>query len=188
MTAHKSLPPEAYIEATLTWLQNVIVGYNICPFAKRELDKGSVNFQVDDSTDLEQCLLNLIIECEKLDHQPDIETSLLIYTGAYNEFDDYLDFLNLAETLMADQGYEGIYQLASFHPDYCFEDAAPDDAANYTNRSPYPMLHLLREESLEQALAHYPNPENIPQHNIALTRELGLAKMKMLLAACYPSN
>jgi len=112
----------------------------------------------------------------------------LIYAGAFADFDDYLDFLGLAEALLSDQGYEGIYQLASFHPDYSFEEAALDDAANYTNRSPYPMLHLLRESSLEQAIAHYPDPENIPERNIALTRELGLTKMKTLLAACYPSD
>jgi hypothetical protein len=186
MSICKTLPGPPYIEATRTWLKTVIVGYNICPFAKRELDKNSVNFAVEFSTDWEQCLLNLIMECEKLDHQPDIETSLLIYAGAFADFDDYLDFIGLAEALLIAQGYEGIYQLASFHPDYCFEDATPDDPANYTNRSPYPMLHLLRESSIEQALAHYPDPENIPQRNISLTRAEGLAKMKALLAACYP--
>lgn len=188
MTSQNTLPSEAYIQATRTWLQSVIVGYNICPFAKRELDKNSVNFSVDFSTDIEQCLLNLIMECEKLDHEPEIETSLLIYPSAFAEFDDYLDFLDIAETLLADQDYEGTYQLASFHPNYCFEGAPKDDPANYTNRAPYPMLHLLRESSIEQALEHYPDPENIPQHNIDLTRELGIAKMKTLLAACYPSN
>lgn len=185
MTTCKTLPGQPYTEATRTWLKTVIAGYNICPFAKRELDKNSVNFAVDFSTDWEQCLLNLIMECEKLDQQPEIETSLLIYARAFAEFDDYLDFIGLAETLLVAQGYEGIYQLASFHPDYCFEDATSDDPANYTNRSPYPMLHLLRESSIEQALAHYPDPENIPQRNIALTRAVGLAKMKTLLAACY---
>jgi hypothetical protein len=179
---------ETYTKATRTWLESVIVSFNICPFAKRELDRGSVNFQIEYSIDLEQCLLNLIIECEKLDQQPEIETSLLIYANAYNAFDDYLDFLGLAEALLVDQGYEGIYQLASFHPNYCFEDAMQDDPANYTNRAPYPMLHLLRESSIEQALTHHSDPENIPQRNIALLRELGLAKMKALLTACYQSN
>ena len=88
--------------------------------------------------------------------------------------------------MLIEQGYEGVYQLASFHPDYCFDGAKRNDAANYTNRSPYPMLHLLRETSLEQAIRSYPHPENIPQRNIELTQELGLAKMQVLLAACYP--
>jgi hypothetical protein len=87
--------------------------------------------------------------------------------------------------LLEAQDYNGVYQLASFHPNYCFDGSLKNDAANYTNRSPYPMLHLLRESSLEQALAHYPNPEMIPENNIKLTRELGLEKMKSTLAACY---
>jgi hypothetical protein len=82
------------------------------------------------------------------------------------------------------QGYEGIYQLASFHPQYCFAEADSQDAANYTNRSPYPMLHLIRERSIESALQHFPHPESIPERNIQLTRQLGLAKMQALLAAC----
>jgi len=96
-----------------------------------------------------------------------------------------LDFLELAQGLLEVQNYEGVYQLASFHPNYCFEGSAENDAANYTNRSPYPMLHLLRESSLERALANYKNPEKIPDNNVKLTRELGLEKMKSTLAACY---
>lgn len=171
--------------ATQAWLKSVIVEYGICPFAKRELDRGSIHFSVNRDTTIEHCLLRLIDECERLDTEPGIETTLVIYADAFAEFDDYLDFLEVAESLLSEQGYDGIYQLASFHPDYCFQGSAPDDAANYTNRSPYPMLHLLRESSLEQAIAAYPDPENIPQHNIELTRKLGLAKMQALLAACY---
>jgi hypothetical protein len=111
---------------------------------------------------------------------------LLIFSTSLSHFDDYLDFLHVAEQLLSAQGYEGVYQLASFHPDYCFDGANIDDPANYTNRSPYPMLHLLRESSLEKAIDRHPHPEQIPAHNIALTRQLGLAKMQALLAACYP--
>jgi len=175
----------AYIDATQNWLKTVIISYQICPFAKREHDRGSLHYQVDDQVDWEQCLLNLITECQRLQNDSNIETTLLIYSNAFAEFDDYLDYLALAEALMTDQGYEGIYQLASFHPHYAFEGSPPDDPANYTNRSPYPMLHLLREESLEKAIASYPDPENIPQRNIDLTRKLGIAKMQALLAACY---
>ena len=86
---------------------------------------------------------------------------------------------------MVKQGYEGVYQLASFHPQYRFADSPIDDASNYTNRSPYPMLHILREASIEKALLNYPDPENIPERNIKLTRELGLEQMKKLLFECY---
>lgn len=177
-----TIPP---IAATKQWLQTVIVEYQICPFAQREIDRGSVHFQIDTAIDMEACLVTLVAECERLDKQPNLATTLLIYSQAFANFEDYLDFLEIAEALLLDQGYEGIYQLASFHPDYCFEGASEDDAANYTNRSPYPMLHILREADLEQAINHYPDPENIPQRNIELTRQLGLQKMRDLLAACY---
>ncbi|MFZ2404932.1 MAG: DUF1415 domain-containing protein [Methylobacter sp.] len=183
---HKTLPDQDVIAATQAWLKSVIIEYGICPFAKRELDRGSIYFSVNHDTEIEQCLLSLIVECDRLDTEPGIETTLLIYADTFAEFDDYLGFLEIAESLLIEQGYEGTYQLASFHPNYCFQGAAPDDAANYTNRSPYPMLHLLREASLEQAVAGHPDPESIPQHNIELTRKLGLAKVQALLAACYP--
>jgi len=176
------------IATTQNWLRTIIIAYSICPFAKRELERGSIRFSINHDTEIESCLLNLMLECDRLDTDSSVETTLLIYDNAFTAFDDYLDFLELAETLLIAQGYEGIYQLASFHPDYCFEGAEPDDPANYTNRSPYPMLHLLRETSIELAVATYPHPENIPQRNIELTRELGHAKMQALLAACYPLN
>lgn len=174
------------IVATQNWLKTIIIAYGICPFAKRELDRGSIRFSINHHTKVESCLLNLLLECDRLNIDPSIETTLLIYNRLFTELEDYLDFLELAETLLIEQGYEGVYQLASFHPDYCFEGATHGDPANYTNRSPYPMLHLLRETSIERAVAAYPHPENIPQRNIELTRKLGLAKMQALLAACYP--
>lgn len=177
---------EHCIDATQSWLKTIIIEYGICPFAKRELERGSIRFSVNADSDIEKRLLHLMQECDRLDTDQDIETTLLIYTDALTAFDDYLDFLELAETLLTEQGYEGIYQLASFHPDYCFEDSNQDDPANYTNRSPYPMLHLLRETSIEQAVNAYPHPEHIPQRNIELTRKLGLVKMQALLSACYP--
>lgn len=185
---HKITSDQDITTATQTWLKSFIIEYSLCPFAKRELERGSIYFSVSHDTEIEQCLLNLMLECERLDTEPEIETTLLIYADAFAEFDDYLDFVEIAESLLTEQGYEGTYQLASFHPDYCFQDSDPDDAANYTNRSPYPMLHLLRETSIEQAVASHPDPESIPQHNIELTRKLGLAKVQALLAACYPVN
>lgn len=183
---HKTTPDQDIKAATQAWLKSVIIEYSICPFAKREVERGSIYFSINHDTIVEQCLLHLMLECDRLDTKPDIETTLLIYTDTFAKFDDYLDFIGLAESLLIEQDYEGTYQLATFHPDYCFEGTEQNDAANYTNRSPYPMLHLLRESSLEQAIASHPDPKNIPQHNIELTRKLGLAKMQTLLAACYP--
>ncbi|MGR9014333.1 MAG: DUF1415 domain-containing protein [Gammaproteobacteria bacterium] len=185
---YKILSDQQINAATQAWLKSVIIDYGICPFAKRELDRGSIYFSINHDTTIENCLLHLILECNRLDTDPEIETALLIYADAFTKFDDYLDFVEIAESLLIEQGYEGTYQLASFHPDYCFQGSDSNDAANYTNRSPYPMLHLLRESSIEQAVASHPDPESIPQHNIELTRKLGLAKMQALLAACYPVN
>ena len=175
---------------TKCWLSSFIIEHNICPFAKRPFDvgekgdKGGIHYEVVISDKLENQLQELIYSCEQLDRETDIETSLQIMPNGLNDFDDYLDFLDLANELMHKQGYEGVYQLASFHPDYCFDGVEANDASNYTNRSPYPMLHLIREASLEKALAHYPNPENIPERNIRYTRELGKESLLHLLQTC----
>jgi len=178
---------EDIIKQTEAWLTSFIINYNICPFAKREHDRASIRYSVIESDELEQCLESIFIECQLLDTKAEIETSLLIFPTALEHFDDYLDFLALAESLLLGQGYEGIYQLASFHPDYCFDGENIDDPANYTNRSPYPMLHLIREASLERALNSFPNPEKIPERNIILTRQLGLEKLQAILEKCHNS-
>lgn len=170
--------------ATRAWLETVIIGLDLCPFAAKPFRQNNIRYTVCGDTAIESCLEALIIECRRLDDDQTISTSLLIYPDILSEFDDYLDFLALAEDLLADQGYEGIYQLASFHPAYCFAGSSNEDPANYTNRSPYPMLHLLREDTIAAALEHYPDPENIPQRNIERTRKLGLSHLKALLDSC----
>ena len=120
----------------------------------------------------------------RLDKDDQIETSLLAYPDAFYDFETYLGLVELAEDLLIEQGYEGVYQLASFHPDYRFAETAEDDPANYTNRSPYPMLHLLRESAVEKALENYSQPERIPQRNIETARTMGLEKMQQMLGAC----
>lgn len=170
---------------TQKWLRSVVIGHTLCPFAKREDDANRIHYAVIEATDLQSQLEQLIIECAAMDRDANRETSLLIFPAALTNFDDYLYLLDIAAALLKDQGYEGVYQLASFHPDYRFADVNPDDPSHYTNRSPYPMLHILREASLEAALANYPNPENIPARNIQRTQTLGLQVMQNLLAACY---
>ncbi|WP_282038310.1 DUF1415 domain-containing protein [Halomonas alimentaria] len=170
------------IAATRQWVETFVVARNICPFAGREVARDTIRYVILDAGDWEQALLTLVAECERLDETPAIETTLLVLTPGLEAFDDYLDFLEVAEALLADQGYEGTYQLASFHPDYCFADAAPEDPANFTNRSPFPMLHLLREAGLERALSHYPDPEAIPERNIAALRDVGHEALAQALA------
>lgn len=172
------------VSHTQTWLNTVIIEHSICPFAKREFVNNTIHYEIINRDTIEQQLAQLILNCKSLDGNDDIETSLLIFPDSLTNFEDYLDFIEIADALMHKQGYEGVYQLASFHPQYCFTGSTEDDASNYTNRSPYPMLHILREASLENALENYPNPENIPERNIELTRNLGLNAMQKLLSDC----
>jgi len=175
---------EKAIQHTKNWLKTVIIAHNICPFAKREFDKESIHYEVIHSAEMEEQLQSLISNCQLLDSDKNLETSLLIFPKGLNDFDDYLDFLAMANALLEKQGYEGIYQLASFHPNYCFEGVEADDASNYTNRAPYPTLHLIREASLEKVLENYPEPEKIPQRNIEYTRQLGSQAMQNMLDKC----
>ena len=166
----------------------VVVGCNFCPFAAREMKRNAVHYKVETSTELNICLETFINECMLLDNDTNIETGFIIFPNAFQQFDDYLDLVDYAEQLLKEKGYEGVYQVASFHPLYMFVDTTPDDAANYTNRSIYPMLHLLREESIEQALLHYDHPEQIPARNIRFAHEKGEAYMKMLRDSCWSDN
>ncbi len=168
---------EACILHTRRWVEDIIVAHGFCPFAGREVTRGSIRYTVSPESRLAGALEVLIDECLLLDADSAIETTLLVYPVGFEVFEDYLDFAALAEDLLVEQGYEGVYQLATFHPDYRFADSSEDDPANYTNRSPYPLLHLLREDSLEKAIAGHPDPEGIPERNIAYARDLGLEKM-----------
>jgi uncharacterized protein len=182
------LDHEKIINPVRYWVINVVVGLNLCPFAKRELVKNQVRFSVTDAVTEEHLLETLKAELELLDHDEAIETTLLIHPNVLQEFYDYNQFLDLADSLLEQMDLVGVYQIASFHPDYQFGGTEPDDVENYSNRSPYPMLHLLREASLEQAIADYPDPEQIPERNIALLKSLGRDKMRALLQACFDSG
>jgi hypothetical protein len=175
---------EKLVECTRRWIESVIIACDFCPFAGREFARNSIHYRVIRTAGIEHCLELLIEECVLLDAEADVETSLLLFPDGFGDFDDFLDLVGIADALLADQGYEGVYQLASFHPDYCFADQDGNDPANYTNRSPYPTLHLLREASLERVLGDHPDPDLIPQRNIAFARRQGLEKMRALLAAC----
>lgn len=175
---------ELIINQTKKWMNDVVVGCNFCPFAAREIKQNSIHYEVEESTETEACLQAFLNECTRLDTEKNIQTTLLIFPNAFKRFDNFLDILSLAEKLLKQEGLEGIYQVASFHPLYCFANVPIDDAANYTNRSLYPMLHFLREERIDQALLHYSSPETIPENNIKFAREKGIVYMKMLRDAC----
>ena len=168
------------IQQTKNWINSVVIGCNFCPFAAKEMKQDTIRYSVEPSSDLLICLETFIKECKLLDDDSSIETTLLILPNATPAFDDYLQLVDLAEKLITEQDYEGIYQVASFHPQYLFAGSTEKDASNYTNRSIYPMLHLLREESVEKALEKYPDPEGIPERNIKFAEEKGIEYMKKL--------
>lgn len=169
------------ISATRKWVEDVVVGYNLCPFAKRELVRKRVRFVVSEAETEDELLQALHSELQRLEDEPEIETTLLIHPGVLQDFGPYNEFLDAADGLLAYLDMEGVYQIASFHPDYQFAGTEPDAAENYTNRSPFPMLHLLREASLEAAIDSYPDVDGIPQRNIELMNELGSEKMRSIL-------
>lgn len=175
---------EQVVLAVRKWVETLVVGMNLCPFAKRELVKNRVRFVATAATTQEQLLQVLRAELELLNTDSAIETTLLIHPDVLQNFYDFNDFLHDADSLLVEMEEEGIYQIASFHPDYQFGGTSPSDAENYTNRSPYPVLHLLREDSLERVIADYPNVDDIPQRNIELMNELGRDKLQALLKSC----
>lgn len=173
------------VRVTEKWVASVVVGLDFCPFARRELEGGTIRFHPIAGETVEDCCDVLLNELRGMDRDDSIESTLLILRTGHEDFEDYLTTVGAAETALASSGYEGVYQLASFHPDYCFVDASPDDASNYTNRSPYPMIHILRESSLEKAIAQHPDAEAIPQRNIELARKMGADALKALCDQCW---
>ena len=171
------LTNDAIKTQTLTWIRTFIIEYNICPFAKHTINHETVAIDVVEPSTLEHALETLMSTIVRMDKNSEIETLLLLFPYSFSKFDDYLDFASLAEELLSLSGYEGIYQLATFHPNYCFTDVLDTDASNYTNRSPYPMLHILRESSIEKAIEHYGDTSKIPDNNIAMMHKLGLDKL-----------
>lgn len=178
------LTDESVISSVRQWVESVVVDLNLCPFAKRELVKNRVRFVVTEVTTEERLLKALQAELELLNNEPSVETTLLIHPNVLQNFYDYNQFLNYVDGLLSQMKLDGIYQVASFHPDYQFADTDPSDVENYTNRSPYQMLHLIREESLELAIASYPDADDIPERNKKLMKSLGEDKLKELLRVC----
>lgn len=173
---------ETIIEQTRHWVQQLIVKYNICPFARREVERKSIRYIVAEQRQPQAVLQQLLDEAKHLDATNETETTLLILPSGFEGFYDFLTLVDIADALLVEEGYEGVYQLAHFHPDYCFDGEPQDDPANYTNRAPYPTLHLLREASIEQALKNCDDPESIPERNIDFARRKGAEFFKAILA------
>lgn len=163
------------IALTRSWLEHAVVGLNLCPFANAVLRKNQVAFRVSHAHNPETLWSDLLAAIEALLTTPAAETDtlLLIHPWTLTNFFEFNDFVGDAEALLEENGLAGILQLASFHPDYQFADAAADDPTNHTNHAPYPTLHLLREDSLDQAIAALPDTDAVVERNLATMRELG---------------
>lgn len=164
------------------WVQQWVVGKNLCPFANAPLRQRRVAFQVYTGADENGLIEFVLNECRRLFCLPaeECETSLVIAPNTCSDFAQYLDVLDLCETLMIEIGWEGVFQLASFHPDYVFAGTQADAHENYTNRSPYPMFHILREASVSKAAEQYPDTAEIPSNNIRLLKEMSLEEILKL--------
>ncbi len=156
------------------WLQEQVIGLDLCPFAKRPLEAGVVHIQLSEAENIDAIVREVYAEMSLLwDKSPEqIETSLLVFPALAKSFDEYLDCLELVEQLIDGAPWQDEIQIASFHPLYCFDGVAESDPGNYTNRSPYPIFHLLREKSLEQAIDWFGDTAVIPQRNIARLRAM----------------
>lgn len=185
MSEHTEI--EAQVRA---WIDRFVVGLNLCPFARQPVEGGQVKIVVSPARDSEALLEELQQQLLWLDAQPPrvTETTLIVVKEMLGDFLDYNDFLDLADALLDNLGWAGRFQFASFHPDYQFAGTEPDDAENYTNRAPWPILQLLREDSLEMVLASYPDPEQIPERNIAAMNRLGPAALVDLLQECHETK
>ena len=168
------------------WIERVVVEFNLCPFARKPLESQRVRYVVSEAESTDALLNDMHQELELL-RQTDpekTETTVLIHPYVLNDFFDYNSFLSVVDMFLKQCDFEGEFQVASLHPGYQFADAEIDAAENYTNRSPYPILHLLREDSLAQALITYARPDRIPERNIRITEKLGIDKMRKLLDEC----
>ena len=165
------------------WLERAVIGLNLCPFAKAVVVKQQVRLVVSDASTERALLEELGEELALLRDTPadEIDTTLLVHPQVLGDFLDYNDFLGDADALVEAMDLDGVLQVASFHPQYQFAGSEPDDADNLTNRAPYPILHLLRDASIDRAVAAYPDPDAIIERNIATVRELGFAGWDKLL-------
>ncbi len=168
-------PEDPSITETRAWIERVVIGLKLCPFAPAPALKGTIRYAMSEAETTEALLEDLATELQRLVDVPpeQIETTVLIHPRVLQDFADFNDFLDIADEALQTMGLEGVIQIASFHPQYQFADAGPDDIGNETNRSPYPTLHLLREESIARAVDAFGDTRSISASNLATLETLG---------------
>jgi hypothetical protein len=177
MPGHSAITDQAVLEQTRHWLEKAVIGLNLCPFAKAVYVKNQVRLVVSHARHADDLLDELDRELDLLVATPadEVDTTLLIHPTLFDDFLDFNDFLEIAEGVVDEHGLEGVVQLASFHPKFQFDGTEPDDIGNYTNRAPFAILHLLREESIDRAVEAFPEAEAIFEENIKTLGKLGHA-------------
>ncbi len=171
----EGVPAELAIAETRAWVRRAVIGLNLCPFARAVDVKEQIRYVFSDAGDAETLLATLVVELQRLaDTDPElVDTTMVIHPRVFADFEDFNDFLELADAAVEDLDLDGVLQVASFHPQFQFADTEPDDITNATNRAPYPTLHLLREESVDRAVAAFPEAEAIFERNMATLEKLG---------------
>jgi len=190
VTNANSPPEEPHLAATRAWVDEAVIGLNLCPFAKAPQVKGLVRYVLSQASDPAALRNDLIAELRRL-HETDaeqVETTLLVHPHTLKDFEQYNDFLDVADAAVDGLGLEGVLQVASFHPDYRFAGTTDDDLGNATNRSPFPTLHLLREESIDRAVTAFPEAGAIYEQNMATMAALGPQAWQAIQRRCLAAG
>ena len=176
---------QVIVDSVISWFEKSVLGLNLCPFAAKPYRQGTIRFELSHAKGDETCLVDLLLNLNLLEEQPDIETLVLIIPDHFKSFENYNQFLSVVDDLLEQQDLVGVYQVASFHPDYVFEDCDVEDRANWTNRSPYPLLHLIRETSISKAVEFHADIDSIPRRNVDVLRALTEAEMEDVFGTGY---
>lgn len=179
-----------YIQITKSWIDQFVIKHNLCPFAAFPFRNKKIRYQLEETEDVEKLVMTLINELNYIKNKSgqELETSLIIHPKVLNEFLDYNDFLYAANELLKEMNLDGEIQIASFHPNYQFAGEAEDAPSNFVTRSPFPMLHLLREDSVAKAIQSHPNTEQIPFENIDKMNEIGFDQLNSFLRNLFKQN
>jgi hypothetical protein len=182
------LSPDTKLQTTQRWVESFVVGKRLCPFAAPELQHNRLRYALSEAATPQSLLEDLGVELQRLLGDDSISTTLLVHPNVLHDFMAYNQFLDSADALLEALNLDGVYQIASFHPDYQFAETAPEDAENYTNRSPYPMLHLLPEAKVSEALATVAAVDEISSRNVALLQATGSTRLAQQWRACFEDS
>jgi len=168
-------PAEEATQLTQQWVEAMVVGLNLCPFAAPEVRNNGIRYTASHASELDVAIQDFLNELQHIQNSKEAElsTSLISFTGTAVDFYSFLDLLDMCQDALEDAGLDGVFQLASFHPHYCFAGVGANDISNWTNRAPFPTIHIIREGQMSRVLMHYKTPEEIPERNIELMKTLG---------------